>query len=74
MKPSKYAITFACYNQVEYTRQCIDSMIQQGNDLSRLVVIDNGSTDDTRNYLQSIALGGLIFNQVFKNTLPQLVK
>ncbi|MCK5830181.1 MAG: glycosyltransferase [Methylococcales bacterium] len=63
MNSSKYAITFACYNQVEYTRQCIDSMIQQGNDLSRLVVIDNGSTDDTRNYLQSIPLGGLIFNQ-----------
>lgn len=63
MNPSKYAITFACYNQVDYTRQCIDSMIQQGDDLSRLVVIDNGSTDDTRNYLQSLSLGGLIFNQ-----------
>lgn len=63
MNPSKYAITFACYNQVDYTRQCIDSMLQQGNDLSRVVVIDNGSTDDTRNYLQSLALGGLIFNQ-----------
>ncbi|MEE9337700.1 MAG: glycosyltransferase [Methylococcaceae bacterium] len=63
MNPSNYAITFACYNQVEYTRQCIDSMIQHGTDLSRLVVIDNGSTDDTRNYLQSIPLGGLIFNQ-----------
>jgi GT2 family glycosyltransferase len=63
MNPSKYAITFACYNQVDYTRQCIDSMIQHGNDLSRIVVIDNGSTDDTRNYLQSIPLGGLIFNQ-----------
>lgn len=63
MSQSKYAITFACYNQVDYTRQCIDSMVQHGNDLSRLVVIDNGSTDDTRNYLQTISLGGLIFNQ-----------
>lgn len=63
MNSSKYAITFACYNQVDYTRQCIDSMIQQGDDLSRVIVIDNGSIDETRQYLQQIPLGGLIFNQ-----------
>ncbi len=62
MNSSKYAVTFACYNQVDYTRQCIDSMLQHGDDLSRVVVIDNGSTDDTRDYLQSLKLGGLIFN------------
>ena len=63
MNPSKYAITFACYNQVDYTRQCIDSMIKQGDELSRVIVIDNGSSDETREYLQQIPLGGLIFNQ-----------
>lgn len=62
MKQPNYAITFACYNQVDYTRQCIDSMIQQGDDLSRLVIVDNGSTDDTRNYLKSLSLEHLIFN------------
>jgi len=63
MDSSKYAITFACYNQVEYTRQCIDSMIQQGDDLSRIIVIDNGSTDETRDYLQSLPVGDVIFNK-----------
>lgn len=63
MNPQKYAITFACYNQVEYTKMCIDSMIKHGLDLSRLVVVDNGSTDDTRSYLETLPLGGLIFNQ-----------
>jgi len=62
MNPSKYAVTFACYNQVDYTRQCIDSMLHHGDDLSRVVVIDNGSTDETRDYLQSLNLGGRIFN------------
>ena len=62
MSPSKYAVTFACYNQLEYTRQCIDSMLQHGDDLSRVIVIDNGSTDETRDYLQSLNLGGRIFN------------
>jgi len=62
MNKSDYVVTFACYNQVEYTRQCIESMVRQGDDLSRLVVVDNGSTDDTRDYLQSLSLGGLILN------------
>jgi GT2 family glycosyltransferase len=63
MNPTKYAITFACYNQVEYTKKCVESMLKHGLDLSRLVVVDNGSTDDTRNYLKTLSLGGLILNQ-----------
>ena len=63
MNPQKYAITFACYNQVEYTKKCVESMVKHGLDLSRLVVVDNGSTDDTRSYLASLPLGELILNQ-----------
>lgn len=62
MNSQKYAITFACYNQVEYTKKCIDSMINHGVDLSRLVVIDNASSDNTRCYLETLPLGGRIFN------------
>nr|WP_116608579.1 glycosyltransferase [uncultured Albidiferax sp.] len=63
MNPARYALTFACYNQVEYTRQCIDSMVRHGMDLSRLIVVDNGSKDDTRNYLLTVPVGGRIYNQ-----------
>lgn len=63
MNSERYAVTFACYNQVEYTRQCIDSMIKHGLDMSRLVVVDNGSKDNTRDYLSSLPLGGLILNR-----------
>lgn len=63
MNPLKYAVTFACYNQINYTRQCVESMIKHGLDLSRLVIVDNGSSDDTREYLKSLPLGGLIFNK-----------
>ena len=63
MNPQKYAITFACYNQVEYTKMCINSMIKHKLDLSRLVVVDNASTDSTRSYLESLPLGGLILNK-----------
>lgn len=63
MKKLDVAITFACYNQVEYTRLCVDSMIKNGLDLGRLVVVDNGSTDQTREYLDTLPLGGRIYNK-----------
>lgn len=63
MNPQKYAITFACYNQVEYTKKCVESMLKHGLDLSRLVVVDNGSSDDTLSYLKTLPLGGLILNR-----------
>lgn len=62
MSPNKYSLTFACYNSVEYTKLCIDSMIKHGTPLDRLIVVDNGSKDATREYLQTLPLGGRIFN------------
>jgi GT2 family glycosyltransferase len=58
-----YAITFACYNQVDFTRKCVESMVKSGTALSRVVVVDNGSTDETKSYLESVPLGGRIFNR-----------
>jgi GT2 family glycosyltransferase len=62
MDPNKYSLTFACYNSVEYTKLCIDSMLAHGTPLNRLVTVDNGSTDGTREYLASLPLGGRIQN------------
>lgn len=62
MRKNKYSITFACYNAVAYTKMCVDSMIKHETPLDRVVVVDNGSTDDTRNYLSSLPLGRLILN------------
>lgn len=58
-----YSLTFACYNQVEYTKQCIESMLESGTPLDRLVVVDNASTDATRDYLASQPLGKVIHNK-----------
>jgi len=63
MNKPDFSITFACYNQVEYTKQCVDSMVKNGMDMSRLVIVDNGSTDGTRDYIKSLSIGGKILNQ-----------
>jgi len=63
MISEKYALTFACYNSVKYTKLCIESMLKHGTPLDRLVVVDNGSSDETRNYLESIESIHRIYNR-----------
>jgi glycosyltransferase involved in cell wall biosynthesis len=63
MNPNKYSITFACYNAVEYTELCINSLIKSGTPLSRVAVVDNASKDSTNKYLESLPLGARIYNQ-----------
>ncbi|PKO62857.1 MAG: glycosyl transferase [Betaproteobacteria bacterium HGW-Betaproteobacteria-18] len=58
-----YAITFACYNSVHYTKTFVDSLIKVGTPLDRVVVVDNGSSDETRDYLLTLPLGGRIYNK-----------
>ena len=62
MDKHRYAITFACHGQVDYTRQCVESMLAAGTPLDRLVVVDNASRDATRDYLSTLQLGGRIYN------------
>lgn len=62
MDKTDYAITFACYGQLDYTRQCVDSLVRHGTPLDRVVAVDNGSKDATREYLDTLPLGGRIYN------------
>jgi GT2 family glycosyltransferase len=57
------SLTFACYNQREYTQRCIESLVRSGTDLSRVVAVDNCSSDDTLEYLKASGLGEVIANQ-----------
>jgi len=63
MQNPNVSITFACYNQVAYTRQCIDSMSFCETPLNQLVVVDNASNDETMSYLNSLPLGKVIHNK-----------
>ncbi len=60
--PSNYTITFACYNQLDYTQQFIASLDRTEVDFSRIVAVDNGSTDGTREWLQNQGFGQVILN------------
>jgi len=50
----EYSIVILCHNKSDYTRKCIESILTSvGADLE-LVVVDNGSTDDTPDMLQQM--------------------
>ena len=45
------SIVIVTHNQLEFTRQCLDSLRAHTNQPYELIVVDNGSTDGTPEYL-----------------------
>jgi GT2 family glycosyltransferase/tetratricopeptide (TPR) repeat protein len=43
-----------CCNEVEYTRQCLESVLRHTRPPYELVLVDNGSADDTPAYLEEV--------------------
>jgi GT2 family glycosyltransferase/predicted Zn-dependent protease len=48
------SLIILCCNEVEYTRQCLDSVLAHTRPPYELVLIDNGSTDGTPAYLEEL--------------------
>jgi GT2 family glycosyltransferase len=63
MTKANYTITFACYNQLDYTKQFIASLDREEVDFSRIVAVDNGSTDGTREWLGQQGFGAVVLNE-----------
>ncbi len=49
----RYTIVIPLLNQLRYTEQCVDSLLSQGIPVEALLLIDNGSTDETPSWLAS---------------------
>src|SRR4029079_1146413 len=47
----RYSVVIPVLNQLHYTKQCVDSLIANGVPAESVLVIDNGSTDDTPAWL-----------------------
>jgi GT2 family glycosyltransferase len=63
MTKANYTITFACYNQLDYTKLFIASLDREEVDFSRIVAVDNGSTDGTREWLGQQGFGAVVLNE-----------
>jgi len=60
---SNYTITFATLNCLNYTKKCLESLINSGVNPKQIVAVDNASTDGTPEYLKQIGLGATILNR-----------
>ncbi len=49
----RYTVVIPVLNQLAYTRQCVDSLIAGGTPGDAILVIDNGSDDETPQWLAS---------------------
>lgn len=58
----KYSIIVPTYNRVDELRELIPSLAKQdyGLDNTELVIVDDGSSDSTKEYIQSLALGSYL--------------
>jgi len=63
MKKLDYSVTFPCFNSVEYTAKLVKSMEDCGDDMSRVVAIDNNSKDSTLDFLNKSSIGHVIHNK-----------
>ena len=54
-KPLVSMVILTC-NQLEYTRKCLDSVFEHRQRPFELIIVDNGSTDGTVEYLESDVL------------------
>lgn len=50
----RYSVVIPVLNQLHYTRQCVENLLQHGTDPAAILVIDNGSSDETPAWLASI--------------------
>jgi N-acetylglucosaminyl-diphospho-decaprenol L-rhamnosyltransferase len=48
-----YTVVIPVLNQLHYTQQCVASLLANGVPVQSLLVIDNGSTDETHSWLAS---------------------
>lgn len=49
------SLVIALYNQVDYTRRCIESIVACTPSPYELILVDNGSVDGTADYLRDVA-------------------
>lgn len=49
------SIVVPCFNKYNFTKSCLQDLFQLPNDIHEIVIVDNGSTDETQQELQQIS-------------------
>ena len=57
------SVVIPVYNQLHYTRKCLESLRAHGGGIEEVIIIDNGSTDGTAEYLSGVEDATVIINR-----------
>jgi GT2 family glycosyltransferase len=60
----RYTVVIPVLNQLVYTRQCVQSLLEGGTPREAILVIDNASTDDTAAWLREPGAVPSVHNEV----------
>jgi GT2 family glycosyltransferase len=64
------SIVIVTWNQLQYTRQCVDSLLSRTDEPVELIFVDNGSADGTPEYLATIENATVIRNSENRGYAP----
>lgn len=62
MTPAAVSIVIPLYNQLEYTKLCLESLQSTLNVPAEIILVDNASTDGTADYLKTLSRVTVISN------------
>ena len=54
--PADCDLILLCWNELAHTRRCVESLLQHTDVPSRLLIVDNGSDQETADFLQRLRL------------------
>ncbi len=54
VQPGLTSVIIPCFNQAEFTRLCLRAVLRHTRRPCELILVDNGSTDDTAAYLRGV--------------------
>jgi GT2 family glycosyltransferase/tetratricopeptide (TPR) repeat protein/2-polyprenyl-3-methyl-5-hydroxy-6-metoxy-1,4-benzoquinol methylase len=64
------SIVIVTHNQLPYTRQCVESILSRTDEAYELILVDNGSSDGTVSYLNSIEGAKVVLNRENRGFAP----
>lgn len=62
MTPANVSIVIPLYNQLKYTKICLESLQSNLTELPEIILVDNASTDGTADYLKTLSNVTVISN------------
>lgn len=63
MKSSKISVVIPLYNKQAHIREAVMSVLEQSHQVDEIIIVDDGSTDDSVELLRSLNLNNLIIHQ-----------